>query len=82
MAMSLVALCAVACTDDRKIKRDDNAVGTTRTTNAIVVDPTLHEGHAAEPEKVEQNNVEDEVIELDGDHIDMSGPRDGGANNY
>jgi hypothetical protein len=73
IVLSLFTLLLVACTDTKK-----EPVDQTRTTSAIIVQPTLHDGHAAEPnvdEQFDQNEV-DEM--MDGDQLDMSGVRDGG----
>jgi hypothetical protein len=81
MALSLVAACALACNDKKTNDRD--AVDQTRTTSAVIVEPTLHDGHAAEPENVDQNRTEEaeqnEDLDKDVDRTDMSGvSRDGG----
>ena len=70
LTLSLLAAFAFACTKTKREPVDDQ----TRTTSAVIVAPTL-QGHAvAEPD--------DNVMEMDVDEIDMSGPldeaRDGG----
>ena len=87
MALTLIAACALACRTDRTTKTNSNSepVDTTRTTSAVLVDPTLHEGHAAQPNNVDQKNVDQNVdqsyeeqnMDMDVDQ-DMSGTRDGG----
>jgi hypothetical protein len=77
IVLSLMAL--MACNDDKTVPVDQ-----TRTTSAIVVEPTLHDGHAAEPNKSEQSGAEDESFdhneEMDVNETDMSGvSRDGGS---
>jgi len=73
LVLSLLAICA--CTDQKK----EPAVDQTRTTSAIVVQPTLHDSHAAEPTASDQNMSEQEEMDMDVDEIDMSGvTRDGG----
>jgi hypothetical protein len=71
LTLSLLAAFAFAC---NKTKNREPVDDQTRTTSAVIVAPTL-QGHAvAEPD--------DNVMEMDGDEIDMSGPldeaRDGG----
>ena len=73
--MLVLSLSLFACNDHKK-----EPVDTTRTTSAVIVEPTLHDGHAAEPN---QTNVDQEQdMDMDVDETDMSGPRDGGATNY
>jgi hypothetical protein len=70
MMLSLLGL--MACTDQKK----EPPVDQTRTTSAIVVTPTMRDGHAAEPkmEEAEQPNMDKDV-----DEVDMSGvERDAG----
>ena len=79
MVLSLLAL--FACNDRREIRRDDQAIDNqTRTTNAVIVEPTLHDGHAAEPNNDEQSGAQDQSAdhneEMDVDEAEMSGPRD------
>jgi hypothetical protein len=89
MALSLAALCAMAC-NDKTTKKNTEPVDTTRTTSAVVVEPTLHDGHAAEPQNVDQNQTNmdqnqtnvDQNMDMDVDQ-DMSGvARDAGMTNY
>ena len=47
MVTSLMAACALALACNTHDKNEP--VDTTRTTSAVVVEPTLHDGHAAEP---------------------------------
>jgi hypothetical protein len=72
IVLSLLAM--FACNDKKK-----EPVDQTRTTSAIVVEPTLHDGHAVEP-KVSPSSEEEELnnIDMDVDDVDMSGTRDGG----
>ena len=70
IVLSLLAF--VACTDHKKKEPVDQ----TRTTSAIVVEPTLHDGHAAEP-NVSEENVDENRMQ-DVDEAEMSGARDGG----
>ena len=80
IALSLAAACVVGC-NDKKTKSEP--VDTTRTTTAVIVEPTLHDGHAAEPNNTEQSGAEDQSVdknqEMDVDEAEMSGTaRDGG----
>ncbi len=47
IALSLVALGLAAC--DRQKSQQPPVDEQTRTTSAVIVEPTLHDGHAAEP---------------------------------
>lgn len=86
MVLSLLAM--FACNDKSGIKRDDKAIdNTTRTTSAVIVEPTLHDSHAAEPNNGEQSGAQDQSVdkneEMDVDEAEMSGAaRDGGAPSY
>ena len=71
IVLSLFAL--FACNDHKA-----EPVDQTRTTSAIIVQPTLHDGHAAEPTASDQNASEEEEMWMDADEIDMNGMRDGG----
>ncbi len=77
IVLSLLSL--FACNDHKK-----EPVDQTRTTSAIVVEPTLHDGHAAEPNVSDQNTNEDQNVDrdqnMDVDEAEMSGvSRDGGS---
>ena len=82
--MMLCALALFACNDKSQIKRDDKAIDNqTRTTSAVIVEPTLHDSHAAEPE---QSGAQDQSVdhneEMDVDEAEMNGTaRDGGVVN-
>jgi len=70
IVLSLLSL--VACTEKKK---SAEPVDQTRTTSAIVVEPTLHDGHAAEPNMSEQP-VDEQMRDVD--EAEMSGARDAG----
>lgn len=74
--LSLMSL--FACNDHKKEPVDDQ----TRTTSAIVVSPTLHDSHAAEPGVTNQTPEEpyvDQEMDMDVDEAEMSGARDAGV---
>lgn len=75
--MLVLSLSLFACNDHKK-----EPVDTTRTTSAVVVEPTLHDGHAAEPNNAEQSGAQDQSVdhneEMDVDEAEMSGARDAG----
>jgi hypothetical protein len=73
IVLSLMSL--FACNDHKQ-----EPVDQTRTTSAIVVEPTLHDGHAAEPNVDQEQNMD---MDKDVDQTEMSGTdmndmRDGG----
>ena len=74
IVLSLLSL--IACTKEKK-----EPVDTTRTTSAIIVQPTLNDSHAAEPNATDQNYEEnvDQNMDMDVDEVEMSGARDAGA---
>ena len=68
--ITLCLLSLFACTDHKK-----EPVDQTRTTSAIVVSPTLHDSHAAEPGGVNQTPEEQNVDqEMD---MDVPAPMNG-----
>ena len=67
IVLSLLSL--FACNDHKK-----EPVDQPRTTSAIIVQPTMHDGHAAEPGV----DVDQEMRDMDVDQ-DMSGARDASA---
>jgi hypothetical protein len=67
----LSLLSVFACTDQKK----EPPVDQTRTTSAIILQPTLRDGHAAEPNVADLNrmNEAEQDKDMDVDETDMSG---------
>ena len=80
---TLIAVCVLglglaACDEHMKKKSRDDAVDRTQTTSALVVEPTLHDSHAAEPTNESPMPSSDMDVENIAGPSDEVEARDGG----